>query len=318
MAHRFTNLDPNHRPHGRWEILRWGITDRLRGRRRPRPPGLPAPIVGPDFDLLQSRSSQPWLTWLGHASFLGSLGGHRFLIDPVLSAHAGWLYRRHLPPPLTIDQIPTVSAVLVTHNHYDHLDIGLIRALPAELPVVVPDGMGRWMEKNGRHHVIELQWWQEAEVGDLRVTLVPACHWSRRGVFDTNRVLWGGYVVKGGGNSVYHSGDTASFNGFGEIGRRFPKLDAAMLPIGGYEPAWFMEPYHLNPEQAGRAFLQTGARRLVPMHWGSFQLTDESLCEPADRMRSWWLSEDPGEDKSLDLLAVGETLLMAETWVDRK
>lgn len=313
MAHRYSNQDPTHRPHGPAAILRWGITDRLRGRRRPQPPGPAAPIVDPDFELIHGETTKPWLTWLGHASFLGSLGGHRFLIDPVFSAHAGWLYHRNLPPPMTIQELPDINVVMVTHNHYDHLDAELIRALPSEVAVVVPDGMGPWMEKCGRQRVIELQWWQRAEIGALRVTLVPACHWSRRGVFDTNRVLWGGYVVESDGHSVYHSGDTAWFNGFGEIGRRFPELDAAMLPIGGYEPAWFMEHYHLNPEQAGTAFLELAARRLVPMHWGTIQLTDEPLCEPIDRMRSWWHENGPNSPRQLEVLDVGASLRFGDS-----
>jgi L-ascorbate metabolism protein UlaG (beta-lactamase superfamily) len=308
LAHRYSNQDPSHRPHGPGAILRWGITDRLRGRRRKRPPGPPAPIVPPDTDLISGGTAEPWLTWLGHASFLGSLGGHRFLIDPLFSPHAGWFYRRSLPPPMGIDQLPDVKVVLVTHNHYDHLDAGVYRWLRDEVTVITPLGMGRWMRLRGCTRVIELQWWQQAEVGGLLITLVPSCHWSRRGIFDTNRVLWGGYVIEGDGHSVYHSGDTASFEGFGEIGRRFPELDVAMLPIGGYEPAWFMEHYHLNPEQAGRAFLDLGARRLVPMHWGTLQLTDEPLCEPIDRIHSWWQKNAPNSPRQLKVLDVGASL----------
>jgi len=310
LAHRYCNEDPKHRPHGPGAILRWGITDRLLGRRRPQPPGPPAPIVQPDLDLIQHDTTGSYLTWLGHASFLGSLGGHRFLIDPVVSPHAGWLYRRFLPPPLSIDQLPALKAVLITHNHYDHLDAGLVRSLPPSTPVIVPAGMGRWMQRRGRKRVIELDWWQSEEVDGLRVTQVPARHWSRRGVFDTNRVLWGGFVVEGGGSSVYHSGDTARFDGFTEIGRRFPGLDVAMLPIGGYQPAWFMEHYHLNPEQAGHSFVDLGANRLVPMHWGTFQLTDEPLCEPIDRMRSWWRQSGPGDPYRLQVLDVGESFML--------
>jgi L-ascorbate metabolism protein UlaG (beta-lactamase superfamily) len=209
---------------------------------------------------------------------------------------------------MRIDQLPDVTAVLVTHNHYDHLDAGVYRSLRDEVAVVAPIGMGRWMRRRGCKRVIELQWWQQTKVGDLQVTLVPACHWSRRGIFDTNSVLWGGYVIEGDGHSVYHSGDTAWFEGFGEIGRRFPDLDAAMLPIGGYQPPWFMEHYHLNPEQAGRAYLDLGARHLVPMHWGTLQLTDEPLCEPIDRMRSWWQKNRPDGPRYLDVLDVGASL----------
>jgi L-ascorbate metabolism protein UlaG (beta-lactamase superfamily) len=304
VAHRYTNQDPNHRPHGPRAILRWGITDRLFGRRRRQPPGPPAPIVDPDPDLIHGNSDKPWLTWLGHASFLGSLDGHRFLIDPVFSPHG------FLPPPMSIDQLPDIEAVLVTHNHYDHLDAGVYRTLRDQVAVIVPAGMGRWMRRRGCTRVTELRWWQQADIGGLRITLVPACHWSRRGVFDTNRVLWGGYVVEVGNTSVYHSGDTAWFEGFAEIGRRFPELDSAMLPIGGYEPAWFMEHYHLNPAQAGRAFLELGARHFIPMHWGTFQLTDEPLCEPIDRMRSWWRQNAPDNPCRMDVLDVGASLIL--------
>jgi L-ascorbate metabolism protein UlaG (beta-lactamase superfamily) len=118
---------------------------------------------------------------------------------------------------MTFDQLPGVDVVMVTHNHYDHLDADVIRSLSDEVAVVVPNGMGRWMRRRGRKRVIELGWWQQVEIGILTITLVPACHWSRRGVFDTNRVLWGGYVVEGGGCSIYHSGDSAWSEGFGEI-----------------------------------------------------------------------------------------------------
>lgn len=308
MAHRFTNLDSNHRPHGPGAILRWGITDRLRGRRRKQPPGPPAPTAQPDFELLKRDTTDGYLTWLGHASFLGSVAGRRFLIDPVFSAHAGWFYKRFLPAPLSVDQLPQIDVVLATHNHYDHLDAGVYRTLRNAVPVVVPTGMARWMRRRGCQRVIELGWWDQTEIGGLRITLVPACHWSRRGIFDTNHVLWGGYVIEGDGLSVYHSGDTAWFEGFDEIRTRFPNLDAAMLPIGGYEPAWFMEHYHLNPEQAGQAFVACGARRLVPMHWGTFQLTDETLCEPIDRMRSWWHEHGPDHPRRLEVLDVGASL----------
>ncbi len=310
MAHRYTNHDPSHRPHGPRAILRWGITDRLLGRRRKQSPGPPAPIVDPDLDLVHGDSEKPWLMWFGHASFLASMAGQRFLIDPVFSAHAGWLYRRYLSPPMAIHDLPDIAAVLVTHNHYDHLDVEVFRKLGKRVPVIVPQGMASWMRRNGCTRVTELGWWQQTEIGGLRITLVPACHWSRRGVFDTNRVLWGGYVVEGGGHSIYHSGDTASFDGFSEIGRRFGVLDAAMLPVGAYEPPWFMEHYHLNPEQAGRAFLDCGARTFVPMHWGTFQLTDEPLCEPVDRVRSWWNENGHGTSRRLRILDVGESLIL--------
>lgn len=308
MSRRFSNANPDHRPRGAVAILRWGLIDRLSGRRFRRPPGPPAPRVTPDLDSIHGDSDQPRLTWIGHASFLGSLGGSAFLIDPVFSSHAGVLYPRHTRPGVGIQELPEIDVVMVSHNHFDHLDLAALRAMPPEVPVVVPIGMGRWLRRRGRHHVIELGWWDAIDVAGLTVTLVPGCHWSRRGVFDTNRSLWGGYVVEGGGDSIYHAGDTAWFDGFAEIRDRFPNLLAALLPIGSYEPAWFMEHYHLNPEQAGRAFLELGARYLVPMHWGVFQLTDEPLAEPAERMRAWWRRRGTADGRRLALMALGETV----------
>jgi L-ascorbate metabolism protein UlaG (beta-lactamase superfamily) len=266
--------------------------------------------VPPDLELIRGHEERPWLTWIGHASFLGALRGRRFLIDPVFSDHAGLLYRRHLPPGLRPQDLPRISAVLITHNHFDHLDAAAVRALPPGALVVVPAGLGRRLRARRPGAVVELGWWESGEVDGLTVTLVPARHWSRRGILDTNRSLWGGFVVEAGAQRIYHAGDTAWFDGFAEIGRRFPGLLAALLPIGGYEPAWFMEQQHLNPEQAGMAFLELGARQLVPMHWGTFQLTDEPLSEAADRIREWWRRHGPGDGRSLRLLAVGETLVL--------
>jgi L-ascorbate metabolism protein UlaG (beta-lactamase superfamily) len=229
------------------------------------------------------------------------------LIDPVFARHAGTLYPRYGKPGLTARELPEVAAVLLTHNHYDHLDGGALRAVDSELPVVAPMGIGRWLRRRRRRVVHELEWWQSFSLDGLSVTLVPSCHWSRRGVFDTNRALWGGYVIEAEGRSIYHAGDSAYFDGFGEIGGRFPDLSAALLPIGAYEPAWFMEHYHMNPEQAGQAFLELGARTLVPMHWGAFQLADEPLCEPAERVRAWW-DRHASEDRRLAVMAVGETI----------
>ena len=313
MAHRFHNQDPRHRPHGPAAVLRWGLIDRLTRKRRKRPAGSPAPAVRPDLRLIHCDTGDPRLTWLGHASFLGHLNGSAFLIDPVFSTRAGWLYRRHLPPAMAVDQLPHIDAVLVTHNHYDHLDAGACQSLVDDAVFVVPRGLATWMRRQGRRRIVELEWWESADIAGVTVTLVPARHWSRRGLFDTNRTLWGGYVVAGNGNSVYHAGDSAAFEGFAEIGRRFSELDAAMLPIGGYEPAWFMEHYHLNPEQAGRAFVELGARRLVPMHWGTFQLTDEPLCEPLQRLQTWWREQGMQDSRKLHALAVGETLVLGSS-----
>jgi L-ascorbate metabolism protein UlaG (beta-lactamase superfamily) len=309
---RFRNLDPKHQPQTAAAVLRWAVWDRLTGRRNIAPPGPPAPRQPADLDLVHRLEGPDRLTWIGHASFLLTLGADSVLIDPVFSERIGWVYPRHGKPGLLPHDLPTLRAILLTHNHYDHLDEPSLKALPRSVPVFVPVGLGSVLRRWGFERVTELQWWEDESLGALRLTLVPARHWSRRTPWDTNRSLWGGFVVEGRGRAIYHAGDTAAFETFQEIGRRFPDLTAALLPIGAYEPGWFMENNHMTPEQAGEAFRQLGARLLVPMHWGAFQLTDEPLCEPAERLRQWWLDATMSgrTTRRLAQLAVGETLVL--------
>lgn len=314
--HRHRNPDPEHGPHSACSVFRWMIVEPLLGRRRVEPAGAPAPRVEVDAERIRRPAAGVRTTWLGHSSFLVSLAGRSLLVDPVFSRRIAAVVRRHGRPPLPLEELPgalpELSAILVTHNHYDHLDTASLRALPAAVPAVAPRGLGRWLERRHRRPVLELEWWQTIELDGLEITLVPSRHWSRRWLFDTNRTLWGGYVVHRRGRSIYHAGDSAWFDGFAEIGRRFPAIDVAMLPIGGYTPAWFMERQHMNPVQAVCALGALGARWMVPMHWGAFQLTDEPIAAPAAWLRRCWDGEAPGGSQ-LALLAVGESLEVAPT-----
>jgi L-ascorbate metabolism protein UlaG (beta-lactamase superfamily) len=283
------------------------VVDRLLGRRRRSPPNAPVPRVEPDASLLAEppRPGQPArLTWLGHASWLVQLDGVTLLIDPVLGESIGGVVRRNVAPGLGPTQLPRIDASLVTHNHRDHLDLPSLKAAGAR--VVVGRGLGAFFERQGLP-ATELEWWQTEAVGPVNVSFVPSQHWSRRGLFDTNTTLWGGFVIEGSSARLYHSGDTAYFSGFAEIGRRFPRLDAALLPIGAYDPGWFMERQHINPEQAVRAFVDLGAAHFLAMHWGTFKLTDEPLLEPPERLEAEWarLGLAPA---SKHVLAVGETV----------
>ena len=303
---RFTNLDGSG-PNAGKMVFRWAVLDRLAGRRRRSPPTAAVPVAAPDRALLASPPppGQPArLTWLGHASWLVQLDGTSLLIDPVLGERIFGL-RRNAPVPLPAGQLPRIDRTLVSHNHYDHYDRPSV--LAAGAPVVTGSGVGKGLPLAVR----ELRWWETERIGDrVRVTYVPSQHWSRRGLFDVNRTLWGGFVIEGSRSRLYHSGDTAYFAGFAEIGARLGPLDAALLPIGAYDPPWFMERQHLNPEQAVQAWADLGARLFVAMHWGTFKLTDEPLDEPPQRLRQEWLRRGlpPGR---LRIPAIGETLDLA-------
>ncbi len=304
---RFANPDPAHAPHSARAIFRWMVVDPLLGRRRVRPAGPPAPRTEPDLTRIRDPLSVLRATWIGHSSFLCTLAGRSVLFDPVFSRRIAMFVRRHGEPGLVPEQLPELSCLLISHNHYDHLDRPSLEALPREIPAFVPLGMGAWFRRwHRRRPVVELDWWEAREHAGLEITLVPARHWSRRRIFDTNRQLWGGFVVRGEGRTIYHAGDSAWFDGFARIAERFAEIDLAMLPIGAYQPSWFMEHHHMNPEQALRAFRVLGARWMLPMHWGAFQLTDEPISEPAARLEAAGASAEL--DGRLALLAVGETL----------
>jgi L-ascorbate metabolism protein UlaG (beta-lactamase superfamily) len=307
-AGRFVNLDGSG-PRGSGDAFRWLVVDKLAGRRRKSPARAAVPAVVPDPERLRvpPAPGQPArAVWLGHASWLIQIAGVSLLVDPVLGDAIAGLTRRNGRAPLAAASLPRIDAQLVTHNHYDHMDMPSLRSVGA--PVVV--GLGNARHFGGRPAATELGWWDGVQIGGARVTFVPSQHWSRRGLTDTNRSLWGGFVVEGGGATIYHAGDTAHFDGFAEIGRRFPRIDAALLPIGAYDPRWFMSTQHMDPKEALDAFTALGARTAVAMHWGTFKLTDEPLDEPPLVFRQEAAARGLGDDVAR-LAAVGETITLA-------
>lgn len=284
---RFVNLDGSE-PQPFSAVFKWAIGERLNGKRRSRPWEGTTPSVRPDLTRLKvppARGEGARLTWIGHASWLVQLDGISLLIDPVFAEGLGPGIKRHLPPALAVAELPAIAAQLVSHNHRDHLDMPSVRAVGAK--VVAGLGMSRYFEAT---HLpcTELDWWSETEIEGVRVRLVPSQHWSRRGLSDTNESLWGGFVIEGSSARLYHSGDTAYFAGFSEIGRRVGPIDAALLPIGAYKPQWFMRTQHMNPEDAVQAFSDLGAQTFLAMHWGTFKLTDERRDEPPERLQAEW------------------------------
>ena len=228
------------------------------------------------------------ITFINHATLLVQMDDLNVLTDPIWSERTSPLPflgpKRHRPPGIAFDDLPPVDVVLVSHNHYDHLDVPTLRRLQQrDRPrIVTPLGNGALMRRHGIDDAIELDWWQ----GHDRVTAVPARHFSARGLSDRNRNLWSGFVIRGGSGNVYFAGDTGWGGHFAEIGARFAPIRAALLPIGAYLPRWFMAPAHVNPSEALDAHAALRARTTIPMHYGTFALGDDGIDEPLRDLQS--------------------------------
>jgi L-ascorbate metabolism protein UlaG (beta-lactamase superfamily) len=254
-------------------------------------------------------SGQACAVWIGHATWALRLGGKLIVTDPIWSRSISGVMRRLVPPGVALDAMPQVDVVLVTHDHRDHMDLPTLAKLPDDACFIVPLGNGPRIAKLGKAHVVELDWWQTHELDGVAITLVPARHWSMRAPWNRNATLWGGYVVRAAEGVAYHAGDTAFGAHFAEIAARVGTIDWAMLPIGGYAPRWFMEPQHIDPDEAARAWQQLGARNLLAMHWGTFRLTDEPIGEPPARLRAWWRAHHLRDDQ-LWILDIGEARVL--------
>ena len=305
---RYANLDGRSRYSSLTRILQWKLGWHEERRPRTRGTGVPVPRIANDGRALR-KASLDALTWIGHASFLIQLGGRSALIDPVMSPAIAGFIPRNVAPGLDWQALPKIDLVLVTHNHRDHMDVPTLKRLGPDVVYAVPQGLGRSFERAGLRRVVEMAWWQEQDIAGLNISFVPAEHWSRRTLLDTNASWWGGYVIERGGLRVYHSGDTAWFDGFAQIGQRCGRIHAALLPIGAYAPRWFMRSQHMDPADAVRAYSALGAERFIAMHWGTFKLTDEDLREPPQLLREIWQRENRPE-APLAIPAIGETVLL--------
>ena len=243
------------------------------------------------------------VTWIGHASFLIQTRGKNILIDPNW---AKWLkiVKRVKLPGLKIHDLPEIDLVLITHAHFDHLDRKTLRKIAEDQPVVVPFAVGNLVHDLGFRSVHELDYWQTYCHGPVKITLTPAHHWGARMLHDSHRGF-GGFVIEVGDRCIYHCGDTAYFDGFKEIGNRFA-IDIALLPIGAYDPPSGRD-VHMNPEEAICAFQDLKAKKLVPMHYGSFRLSFEPLHEPPDRLMA--CARKHGIEHQICIMTEGQPLV---------
>jgi L-ascorbate metabolism protein UlaG (beta-lactamase superfamily) len=300
------NLDGTTPDKGLRDILKWQVSDRMGGRRRVDASDFVTPRRDNDGAKLLSR--EPHITWIGHASFVFRLGGALIATDPVFAGRMG-PRRRLTSPGVAPSRLPPIDVVTVSHAHFDHLDLPSLRTLAGrgEPLFVVPKDNAALLRGAGIDKVVELGWWESTQAGGVRITCVPAQHWSMRMPWDRNTRLWGGFVYESAEGVAYHAGDMAlGEDVFRAIAERCPRIDWAMLPIGAYDPTWFMSGQHMGPEEAGRAWELLGARVLVAMHWGTFKLTDEPIGEPPERVKAWFEAKGYATER-LWVLDVGET-----------
>ncbi|QTN33824.1 MBL fold metallo-hydrolase [Akkermansiaceae bacterium] len=286
MNPRFSNPWP-HPKHGLRDVIRWKLGLGIREQARlPDAPDTPAPWAPLDPESIAGVPPSGWrAVWLGHASFLIQGCGLSLLIDPVFSNHCAPLpfpsLRRLIPPPCALGGLPRIDAVLLTHSHYDHLDLPTLRALGTGTPLLVSEGHGKWLRKKRFREVNEIAWHGSLPLtSGVKATATPAQHFTARSPFDRDQAHWCGWRIDSPEGSLWHAGDSGYCAGFRGIGETYGDVDFGMIPIGAYQPRHIMRPVHLNPDEAAEVFLDTRCRRAVGMHWGTFRLTDEPMGEP--------------------------------------
>ena len=309
---RFANAVGNIR-HGTFGVRFPFFLRRIAGSFSGRP-GAPE-VVANDGAFLRENAqhSVPTVTWIGHATLLVQMDHVTFLTDPIWSKTASPVSfagpRRYVPPGVALDDLPPIDFVVISHNHYDHLDLSTLEALAERDPATrffVPLENGELLRENGIENVEELDWGDTATHEGVVVHCLPAQHWSKRGIGDDLKALWSSWAVTGPARRFYFAGDTGYFDGFARIGEALGGFDLAAVPIGAYEPVKMMKESHLDPEEAIQAAVDLRARRAVAMHFGTFDLSDEPLDEPPRRFVNAATNGPLGADQAW-VMRIGET-----------
>jgi len=293
----------------RWQRL-WKKTPRIGDYR--------FPLAKNDPAFLRSNREKTTLTWIGHATVFLQVGGKNILTDPHFSERASpfqWIGpRRVVPPGVALDKLPGIDIVVISHDHYDSLDKGSIKRLyerngGTSTRFFVPLGLKDWFADLGISNVVELDWWDSHDEGGLKIAAAPVHHWSKRGLISQNKTLWAGWVIGSPNFRFFFCGDTGYAPLFKEIGSRLGPFDLSAIPIGAYEPRWFMRHHHISPEEAVQVHLDVRSRTSVAIHWGTFMLTDEPLDEPPLRLERA-LEEKALPREAFLVLAHGQTMVL--------
>jgi N-acyl-phosphatidylethanolamine-hydrolysing phospholipase D len=323
----FCNPWPDAAPADAKDMLRW-TAERRRNPRAPNPPPGHFPRATPSYTTPRAAPDRITATWVGHSTVLLQIGGLNVLTDPMWSKRASPLWfvgpKRLTPPAVDFDALPPIDVVLQSHNHYDHLDARTVRRIArrfADARWFAPLGLSPKLRRWGVRDVMERDWWQTAEhragggaaSNSATIGCAPAQHFSARGLRDRNRTLWCGWTIEAAGRRVYFAGDTGLHPEFTTIAERYGPFDLVLLPVGAYEPRWFMRRVHMNPEDALEAYralrgpyADDPSPAMLAIHWGTFRLTDEPADEPPARVRRLW--RDAGlDEKQLWVLQHGET-----------
>lgn len=305
--YHFPDAEP---PNSGWSALRWAVTRR--------PARWPRHIENPPADPVDNRveSDRLRVTTINHATVLVQSAGMNILTDPVFSKRVSPVRfagpARHRKPGLTLDELPPIDVVLISHSHYDHMDIRSIQRLNEKYKprFVTPLGNRRIFDSDQSRSAVELDWWETHRVNSkTEITLVPARHWSSRTALDANRALWGGFAIRLPSGLIYFAGDTGYGDGrhFSLAREKLGHFRLALLPIGAYEPRWFMKPQHMNPAEAVQAFIDLQAAYALGIHFGTFRLTDEAHDSPQKDLNTA-LAQAP------DLAGRFQALLNGQHW----
>ena len=295
VTENFNNSDPMASPKSFKEFIKWRWT-------KDSPPQPEAIELSDQWRDLAAKASH-YSVWIGHATYLINNGDLTIITDPIISQRAspvGWAGpKRLIPPSIPLVELPQIDVVVISHNHYDHLDIPSLVALQEfnpDLTILVPQGDKALLERAGLRNVTELRWWQNLRVSETDFTFTPVQHWSARALSGRNNSWWGGWFMKHPTLALYHAGDTGYSKDFVETRERLGVPDFAFIPIGAYSPRWFMKNQHVDPVEAVQIALDLQAPKSFGMHWGTFILTDEPITEPREKLAEVLLEQQLADD----------------------